>query len=204
MSFENEEQLGYIEDARRNEWPSALACEIWANLMDENKPSDTIAVAEMLKKMMNLKLSSGEDPKKVGERIAMVQAGYTCRVDKNHKIATVVSAGGKAYANTIQQETMLYEIKNEKMTAKRLIKAMQQNFRLKGGEESDDESERWRQHWLWVTFLGNATIAENQGTRGRIVQRSQNLSPALEGTKANSMNMGDWAQAIGLLGERRK
>ena len=139
MSFENEEQLGYIEDARSDEWPSALACEIWASLVDENKPSDTIAVAEMLKKMMNLKLSSGEDPKKLGERIAMVQAGYTCKVDENQKIATVVSAGGKAYANTIQQETMLCEFKNEKMTAKRLIKAMQQNFRLKGGEESDDE-----------------------------------------------------------------
>ena len=53
MSFKNEEQLGYIEEARSNEWPSALTCEIWANLVDENKPSDAIALAEMLKMLMN-------------------------------------------------------------------------------------------------------------------------------------------------------
>ena len=40
---ENEEQLRYIEDVRSKKWPSALACEIWASLVDENKPSDTIA-----------------------------------------------------------------------------------------------------------------------------------------------------------------
>ena len=28
LSFENEEQLGYIEDARSNKWPSAFAYEI--------------------------------------------------------------------------------------------------------------------------------------------------------------------------------
>ena len=48
MSFENEEQLGYLEDARSDKWPSVLACEIWASLVDENKPSDTIMLAEML------------------------------------------------------------------------------------------------------------------------------------------------------------
>ena len=34
---------------------------------------------------------------------------------------------------------MLCEFRNEKMTAKRLIKAMHQNFRLKGGSDSDDK-----------------------------------------------------------------
>ena len=73
VSFENEEQSWYIEDVRSNKWPSVLACGIWESLVDENKPSDTIALAEMLKKLMNLKLSKKEDPKKLGERIVMIQ-----------------------------------------------------------------------------------------------------------------------------------
>ena len=50
--------MWYIEDARSDTWPSALAYEIWVSLEKENKPSDTIAVAEMLKKLMKLKLSN--------------------------------------------------------------------------------------------------------------------------------------------------
>ena len=66
MSFENEEQLGYIEDVRSNEWPSALTYKIWASLEDENKPSDILAWAKMLKKLMQLKPSEKEDPEKLG------------------------------------------------------------------------------------------------------------------------------------------
>ena len=84
--------MGYIGDAKSDEWPGALAYEIWASLEDDNKPSDTIAVAEMLKKLMELKLSNKEEPKKLGKRLAMIQGGYTCKVDKNQKPAVVVNA----------------------------------------------------------------------------------------------------------------
>ena len=63
--------------------------------MDENKPNDTISLVEMLTKLKNLKLSKKEDPKKLGERIAMIQGDYTCKVDKNQKIAVIVNAGRK-------------------------------------------------------------------------------------------------------------
>ena len=53
----------------------------------------------------------------------------------------VVNAGGRAYADTICQETIICDIENEKMTAKRLIKAMQQNFRPKGGADSDEDND---------------------------------------------------------------
>ena len=62
----------------------------------------------------------------------------------------------------------------------------------------------WRQHWLWVTFLGNDTIAENQGTRVQIVQRSQNLSQALEGTKPNAMNAGGLDTSSQIVGRKKK
>ena len=119
---------------RSDEWPSALAYEIWASL----EPSDTIAVAEMLKKLMKLKLSRKEDRKKLGKRIAMIQGGYTCKVDGNQKLA-VVSMPAERLTLTNHQETMICDTKREKMTAKRLIEAIQQNFRLKGGANSDDK-----------------------------------------------------------------
>ena len=62
-----------------------------------------------------------------------------------------------------------------------------------------------RQHWLWVAFLGNATIAENQGTtRGRIVQRSRNLFRVLEGTKANAKNVGGLGTSSRIVGRKKK
>ena len=61
-----------------------------------------------------------------------------------------------------------------------------------------------RQHWLRVTFLGNATIAENQGPRGRSVQRSRNLSQALEGTKANATNVGGLGTSSWIVGRKKK
>ena len=95
---------------------------------DEHKPSDTLALVKMLKKLMELKLSNKEDPKKLGKGIAMVQGRYMCKVDEHQKLAMVVNADGRAYADTICQETMLCDIKNENMTAKRLIKAMRKNI----------------------------------------------------------------------------
>ena len=81
LSFENEEQFRYIEDARSDKWHSALVYEIWASLEDENKPSDALALAEMLKKLLKLKLSNKKDHKKLCEKIAMIQGEYTCKVD---------------------------------------------------------------------------------------------------------------------------
>ena len=109
---------------------------------DENKPSETLTLAEMLKKLMKLKLSNKEDHRKLGERIAMIQGGYMCKVDENQRLAGAVNAGRRDYADIICQETIICNIsKNEKMTAKRLIKAMQQNFRPKGGADSDEDND---------------------------------------------------------------
>ena len=32
VSFKNEEQLRYTEDARTSDWPSAIACNVWSTL----------------------------------------------------------------------------------------------------------------------------------------------------------------------------
>ena len=69
----------------------------------------------------------------------MIQCGYACKVDENQKLAVLVNVGGKAYADKIFQETVICNIKSEKMTAKRLVETMQLNFMPNGGADSDDE-----------------------------------------------------------------
>ena len=39
-------------------------CDIWAALEEENTPSDTLAIVELQKQLMTLKLKSDEDPNK--------------------------------------------------------------------------------------------------------------------------------------------
>ena len=83
-----------------------------------------MATSEMLKRLMVLKLRKNADPKKLGERMAVIQAGYNCKIDETQKIAVVVSAAGKIYADTIQQETVRCEVQLVPVTAQRFIKAM--------------------------------------------------------------------------------
>ena len=85
---------------------------------------------------MVLKLGKNADPKKLGEPMAVIQAGYNCKIDKTQKIAVVVSATGKIYADTIQLETVQCEVQLVPVTTRRFIKAMHENCRLKGGGDT--------------------------------------------------------------------
>ena len=67
-SFEEEEHLAFIKDAKTDDWPSGLACKIWKNLENEFRPSDVLADAKLSKKLMGLTLAKGEDPRKLGKR----------------------------------------------------------------------------------------------------------------------------------------
>ena len=97
-----------------------------------------MATSEMLKRLVVLKLSKNVDPKKLGKRMAMIQAGYNCKLDKTQNIAVVVSAAGKIYTDTIQQETVCCEVNSVPVTTGRLIKAMHENYRLKRGADLGD------------------------------------------------------------------
>ena len=83
-----------------------------------------MATSEMLKRLMVLKLRKNADPKKLGERMAVIQAGYNCKINKIQMIAVVVSAVRKIYADMIQQETVRCEVQSVPVTTRRLIKAI--------------------------------------------------------------------------------
>ena len=70
--------------------------------------------------------------------MAVIQAGYNCKIDETQKIAVVVSAAGKIYIDTIQQVSVRFEVQSVPVTAQRLIKVMYESYRLKGEGDSDD------------------------------------------------------------------
>ena len=69
--------------------------------------------------------------------MAVIQAGYNCKINETQQIAVVVSAAGKIYADTIQHKTVQCEVQSVPVTTQRLIKAMHENYCLKGGGDSD-------------------------------------------------------------------
>ena len=52
LSMNEEEHMGIVDDAHTDDWPSALVCEIWNALEEENRPNNTLAKAELMKKIM--------------------------------------------------------------------------------------------------------------------------------------------------------
>ena len=71
---------------------------------------------------MGLTLAKGEDPRKLGTRIAIIQSRFKLQVEEKDKMLAVVNAGGFRYADAIGQEHQLCEIKLEPVTARKLIK----------------------------------------------------------------------------------
>ena len=89
-------------------------------------------------------LSRNVDLKKLGERMAVIEAGYNCKIDETQKITVVISAAGKIYADTTQQETVCCEVKLVPMTVQKFIKAMHKNYCLERGADLGDKSKNGR------------------------------------------------------------
>ena len=81
LSMNEEEHMSIIDDARTDDWPSALACEIWNAVDEENRPNDMLAKAELMKKIMQLKLKKSVSPKKLVEELVALISRYNCKLD---------------------------------------------------------------------------------------------------------------------------
>ena len=82
---------------------------------------------------MVLRPRNNVDPRKLGEQMAVIQAGYNCKVDKTQKIAVVVRAAGRIYADMIQQETVCCE-----------VQLVPENYRLNGGGDLGGNYKKWQ------------------------------------------------------------
>ena len=90
---------------------------------------------------MGLTLAKGEDPQKLRKQIAIIQSRFKVQVDEKEKISAVMNAEGLRYADAIGQVQRLCKMKSEPVTARKLIKANHENFRLKDGESCFQDAE---------------------------------------------------------------
>ena len=94
LAMNSPKLLPKIEAARTAAWPGAKAHVILEKLVKKYKPSDTIATAEQMKKLMGLKLKKSQDPEDLGDKIAVLESKYGRVLSEKEKIAAVVSAAG--------------------------------------------------------------------------------------------------------------
>ena len=80
LSMDKEEHMGIIDDAHPDDWPSALVCEIWNTLEEENRPNDMLAKAELMTKIMQLKLKKSASPKKLDKDLAALISSQQVQV----------------------------------------------------------------------------------------------------------------------------
>ena len=139
MSFEKPRLLAKIEASKTADWPSGLAHVVWSKLEEQYRPSDTIAVAEQMSKLMKLKLNKDKNPDDLGDELAEIETMYRSKLGDKEKVAAVVQAAGHLYADTIRQETKNIEVAGETVTAEALIGAMSEKWRISGGKKNASE-----------------------------------------------------------------
>ena len=91
-ALEQEQQLNFINDARADDQPSELACEVWKNIKNKFLPSDVLVETELSKKLIGLALPKREYPKKLGKQNAIIQSRYKIQVEEKEQISAVVNA----------------------------------------------------------------------------------------------------------------
>ena len=139
LALETDELLGKAAEAETVEFPGGIACDLWSALEDDYAPDDTTAEAEMLTKMMALKLTKKENPKTLSAKMASIQAECRCKMAEAQKVSVVVKAAGSLYAETIRQEKKLLKANSETVTAAKLIKEMHEMWRLSGLSEVPED-----------------------------------------------------------------
>ncbi len=129
--------------------------------MRKFKPSDQVAKAEQTAKLLSLKLKKG-DPSELELKIALIELSYGIPLNDEMKIAALLKAAGHEYSDTIQSETLMIERAGGTVTYDDLIQAMTQSFRIYGGNNESDESDKTVLAVV-TPFKGSCNICGKEG-----------------------------------------
>lgn len=69
--------------------------------------------------------------------MAVIQGKYKCTVEEKYKISVVVNAAGQLHANAISTAQQMLKIKGKTVAAKKLIKAIQEEWWISGGNDGN-------------------------------------------------------------------
>ena len=80
LALETDELLGKAVEAETVQILGGITCDLLRALEEDYAPNDTAAEAEILTKMMALKLMKKKNPKTLRSKMASIQAEYRCKM----------------------------------------------------------------------------------------------------------------------------
>ena len=132
-----------IELAKTVEYPSGVACLIWAEMENRFAPDDEIAEMDMEDELAKLKIKKNENPKDIADAIAAIQIKYGCVINDARKAAIIMRAGKAHYAAVLTTTANLIRItKSRGATANEYLTEMHMQWRIEnksGGKDDDEE-----------------------------------------------------------------
>ena len=93
-----------VENSRTDEWPSGHTYLIAEELKETFRPKDTFSKADQKTKLGQLKYKKGQNPDNFSTAIGGLEVEYMNQLSEDDKIATLVSAMGPFYGETIVNE----------------------------------------------------------------------------------------------------
>jgi hypothetical protein len=75
-----DEMIMLIDSTKTADWPDVLAWKLIKKLCAKYKPSDRIASAEQLEKLMKLKLKKKQEPEYLKSKIPSLKTNYGCQI----------------------------------------------------------------------------------------------------------------------------
>ncbi len=156
-----------IDSTKTEDWPDGLAWKLIEKLCEKFKPSDMIASAEQLEKLMKLKLKKKQDPEYLESKIASLETNYGCQIREDLKIAAIVMAGGHQYSDTIRSKTKAIKRAGGNVTSADLIQAMVESFRIYGKADSDMSDRDNKVIATATSFKFNCNLCEKGGHKAK-------------------------------------
>ena len=123
MLCDTDAMIMLIDSTKTEDWPNVLVWKLIKKLCAKFKPSDTIASAEQLEKLIKLTLKRKQDPEHLESKIASLETNYGCQIREDLNIAAIVKAGGHQYSDTICSETKAIKRAGGYVTSVDLIQA---------------------------------------------------------------------------------
>ena len=92
MGQKSDKMINMIKLAKTVEYPSGVACLIWAEMETRFTPDNEIAEMDMEDELAKLKIKKNENPKDIVDEIAAIQIKYGCVINDARKTSIIMRA----------------------------------------------------------------------------------------------------------------
>jgi len=140
LAFTKPGMLSFIYKSQDTMWPSGKAHLVMEALIEQYEPKDRISRVEMRTRLNNVRMSNGENPKKLFEQLAAIENAYKSEdqyIDEDDMIAVVLGQAPKAYSAVLATEQ---RIRGDELRLQDLEFAMNAQWRIIGAGSGSNEA----------------------------------------------------------------